>query len=188
MSSLSELPAPAAAHGRRGTEALAALALLLLAACTPAHDWRQVRSADGAVGALFPCKPQLHERRVVLAGQPVKLALLACEAGGQTWGLAEADLADPTRLAPVLDALAQSAGDNLGAAAPVVEPLQVPGATPHAGSRRLRLDGRRPDGRAVRMQLAVFVRGTHVYQASVLGEQLPAEAAQTFFDSLRAGS
>jgi hypothetical protein len=61
----------------------------------------------------------------------------------------------------------------------------VPGATPHPGSRRLRLEGRRPDGQPVQMQLALFTHGTSVYQATVLGERVSDELATTYFESLR---
>ncbi len=158
--------------------------MLLLVACAPVHDWRELRSADGTVQLLFPCRPQLHERRVALAGSTVKMSLLSCERGGQTWGLASTDLGDPTRLAPTLDELAVSAGANL-AAAPRDTPLHVPGATPHPGSRRVAIDGRRPDGQPAQMQLALFTHGTKVYQASVLGLRLPTEPVDTFFGSLR---
>ncbi len=160
------------------------LAVLLLAACTPVHDWREARSADGTVQVLFPCRPQLHERRVAMAGSTVKLSLLACERGGQTWGLASTDLGDPNRLAPALDELAASAGANL-AAVPLGTPLRVPGATPHPGSRRVSIDGRRPDSQPAQMELALFTHGTKVYQASVLGPRLPTEPVDTFFGSLR---
>jgi hypothetical protein len=158
--------------------------MLLLAACAPVHDWREVRSADGTVQLLFPCRPQLHERRVALAGSMVKWSLLACERDGQTWGLASTDLGDPNRLAPVLDELTVSAGANLAAVSRDT-PLRVPGATPHPGSRRVAIDGRRPDARPAQMQLALFTHGTKVYQASVLGLRLPTEPVDTFFGSLR---
>jgi hypothetical protein len=170
---------------RRALRAVAGLAWgAALAACSPAHDWREVRSADGAVQALFPCRPQLHERRLALAGTTVKLALQACDGGGQTWGLASADLADPARLAQALDELAAAAAANL-AAVPRSSPLQVPGATPHPGSRRVALEGRRPDGEGAQMRVAVFTHGTRVYQASVLGQRLPEEPVGTFLGSLR---
>jgi hypothetical protein len=155
-----------------------------LAACAPSHDWRQMRSADGVVEALFPCKPTLHERRIGIAGGSVKLSLMACDAGGQTWGLASAELGDPARHGEVLDALAGAAAGNVAAAASTAA-LVVPGATPHPGSRRLRLEGRRPDATPVRMQLALFTHGTRVYQATVLGERVSDELADTFFESLR---
>ncbi|MCE2910473.1 MAG: hypothetical protein LW712_16760 [Burkholderiaceae bacterium] len=157
---------------------------LLLAACSPAHDWREVRSADGAVQALFPCRPQLHERRRALAGTTVKLSLQACDSGGQTWGLASADLLDPARLAPALDELAAAAGANL-AASPRTLPLQVPGATPHPGSRRVALEGQRPDGQGAQMRVALFTHGTRVYQATALGARLPEELVDTYLGSLR---
>lgn len=157
---------------------------LVLAGCSPAHDWREVRSADGAVQALFPCRPQLHERRLALAGATVKLTLQACDSGGQTWGLASADLADPARLAPALDELAAAAGANL-AATPRTLPLQVPGATPHPGSRRVALEGRRPDGQDAQMRVALFTHGTRVFQATALGPRLPEELVDTYLGSLR---
>jgi hypothetical protein len=157
-----------------------------LAACAPGHDWRQTRSADGAVALLFPCRPHQHERRVPLAGAVERLTMLSCEAGGQSWALVSADVVDPARLAPALDQLALAAAANV-AALPVTQALRVPGATPHPGSRRLVLAGRRPDGQAVQMHVALFVHGTRVYQATVLGQKLPGEASAVFFDSLRAG-
>jgi len=155
-----------------------------LVACSPSLDWRQARSADGVVEVLFPCRPQLHERRVRLGDGEVKLSLLACDTGGQTWGLASAELGDPARHARALDELAAAAGANL-AATPRSSALQVAGAMAHPGSRRLALEGRRPDGVAVQMQMAVFAHGTRVYQATVLGAQLPEGAADTYIGSLR---
>jgi hypothetical protein len=37
----------------------------------------------------------------------------------------------------------------------------------------------------VREQLAVFGKGTRVYQATCLGAELPPDAVQTFFDGLK---
>lgn len=177
------MPTPAP-HPRRWLRATLPAAALALAACSPALDWRQARSADGVVEVLFPCRPQLHERRVALAGGQVKLSLMACDTGGQTWGLASAELSDPARHARALDELAAAAGANL-LAVPCSRALQVAGAMAHPGSRRLVVDGRRPDGQPAQMQMAVFVHGTRVYQATVLGAQLPEDAADTYIDSLR---
>jgi hypothetical protein len=161
---------------------------LLLASCAPALDWRDVRAADGVVRAQLPCKPTTHTRKVTLAGQAVNLTLQACSAGGQTWALAWADMADPARVGPALRELREAAAANIGAQSPVAMKLNVPGATPHADSTRLQLEGKRADGQAVREQVALFARGTVVVQATALGAELPDDAADTFFASLRAGS
>ena len=164
----------------------AVLPCLVLAGCSPALDWREVRPPGSGAVLLFPCRPAAQERRLPLAGQPVQLQLLACSAGGQTWGLAQADLQDPARLGAALAQLRAAAAANIGATVPGgVLPLQVPGATPHEGSARVRLAGRLPDGAAAHMQLAVFTHGTQVFQATALGEALSEEAAEVFFTSIR---
>jgi hypothetical protein len=158
----------------------------LMCACAPALDWREVRPPHSGLVALFPCKPNTLTRSVALAGQTVQLALHACRAGGQTWGLAVADVGDPARVTTSLEGLRRSAAVNLGAGSATTLPLNVAGATPNPASTREQLAGRLPDGQAVFEQLAVFARGTVVYQATVLGSSVPAEAADTFFAALRA--
>lgn len=157
----------------------------VLVGCSPALDWREVRPADSQARLLMPCKPSAQERRVTLAGQTVRLLLHACAAGGQTWGLAFADLGDPTRVAAAMAELGASAAGNIGAASSRSAPIQVPGATPSPASQRFLLRGARPDGQPLQMHLAVFTHGTRVFQASALGEQVPDEAAETFFNALR---
>jgi hypothetical protein len=166
----------------------AVLAGAAAAACSPALDWREVRTDDGAVQAMLPCRPDRQVRTVVLAGQSVRLALAACGAGGQTWGIASADVGDPARVTEALDELRRTAAANLGASGGRPLALEVRGATPNARSARFALAGRLPDGAAVEEQFAVFAFGTRVFQATVLGAQLPADGVETFFGSLRAGA
>lgn len=164
------------------------LGVLWLAGCVPVLDWREVRSEGGEVTALFPCKAEQHVRSLSLAGRSVRWVLLACSAGGTTWALAQADLADPALVGPALQALRAAAAGNLGAeAASRTLTLKVAGATPNPHSARLEFQGRAPDGRALTGQVALFAKGTRVFQASALGEALSAETADTFFDALRTG-
>ncbi|MDP1646754.1 MAG: hypothetical protein Q8M01_00930 [Rubrivivax sp.] len=174
------VPAPSAA--RAGCVCAAAF---LLAACSPTLDWRDVRPAGSGLTLLMPCKPVVQERSLPLAGAPVRLSLQACSAGGRTWGIAHADVADPARVGVALGELRSSAAANIAGGAAETLPLQVPGATPQAASERVRFGGRLPDGRPVQVELAVFAHGTRVFQATALGEQLTLEAAQTFFGSIR---
>lgn len=166
--------------------ALTATVLAACAAgCSPALDWREVRPPGTPLLLLFPCKPQGQDRLVALAGTSTRLALQACPAAGQTWGLAVADVGDPARVGPALAGLAAAAAANIGAAAATPTPVQVRGATPNPGSQRWALQGRMPDGKGVVMQVVVFTHGTQVFQATVLGPQAPPEAADSFFDSMR---
>lgn len=160
----------------------------ILSACTPTYNWREVRPEGSGVVLMMPCKPDSHARRVRLAGGDVRLTLHACSTGEVTWALAEADLGDPTRVGPALAELRRAAADNLGADRETPLPLAVDGATPNPASGRLALQGQLPDGRPVHEQVAVFTRGTRVYQATCVGAQLPAEAVETFFAGLKTPS
>jgi hypothetical protein len=88
-------------------------------------------------------------------------------------------------VAAALDELRSAAAGNLGTAATQPLALRVPGATPNPASGRVLVSGKLPDGTAVQEQVAVFTLGTKVFQATVLGPQLPADAVETFFGSLR---
>lgn len=156
-----------------------------LAACSPALDWRETRPAHTGLALLMPCKPQLHQRQVVLAGATVRMTLHACSAGDQTWALAFADIGDPQRLGAALQALAQAATHNVNATATREMALAVPGATPHGSAKRAQAQGQLADGQARQVQFAVFAHGTQVFQATALGATLPADAAQTFMESIR---
>lgn len=165
---------------------MSGLAAMLLLACAPALDWREVRPAGGGIVLLMPCKPDSHARQVKLGPDVVRLELHACTAAGTTWALAFGDVGDPARVGPALMELQASAARNLAAPAePLQLPLKAEGATPNPASRRVQLQGQMPDGRAVTEQVAVFAKGMRVYQAVALGAALDAEAVDGFFDSLR---
>ena len=157
----------------------------LCAACSPALDWRELRPTDSGLRVLFPCKPASHARRVNLGPDAVRLELHACSAGGVTWAVAVADVQDPARVGPALTELRTAAADNLSAAAAQRLELKVEGATPNPASQRVQFQGRLPDGRAVTEQVAVFAKGTRVFQAIALGGKLDPEAVDSFFASLR---
>jgi hypothetical protein len=160
-------------------------ALLLLAACSPALDWREWRPEASGLVAMLPCKPAVHARKLMLAGTEVLLTLNACQAAEATWALAFADVADPARVGPALQALRDSAAANIRASESRSLPLAVSGATPQALAGRLALTGQRADGQPVQEQVAVFAKGTRVYQATVIGPKLPAEGLEVFFDGLK---
>jgi hypothetical protein len=165
--------------------AAAVLVAALAAGCTPALDWRETRPEGAGLVVLMPCKPSSYARGVRLAGQTVQMSLQACSADGLTWALAFSDLGDPTHVSAALDDLKASAMANLGATTSTAMPFGLAGATPNAASSRLEIVGRLPDGNPVRKQLAVFSKGTRVYQVTVIGASLPAEAVEEFFGGVR---
>lgn len=163
-------------------------AAVVLAACSPSLNWRQWRPEGAPLLTLFPCKPSGPTRNVPLAGAPSAVTVVSCDAQGMTFGLTFADVGDPARVGPALEALASVAAGNVGAPVPAAPAsAAVPGATPNPRAGRLSLAGRRPDGGTIQVQLVLFAHGTQVFQATVLGSWLDAEAVDTFFGALQLG-
>ena len=154
-----------------------------LSGCAPPMDWREVRA--GAVVVALPCRPSVYERAVPLAGSTPAFRLQACSAGGSTWALADADLADPARVTPALQQLGRSVADNTSAKVLRDEPWELPGATPNPQSRRISVEGRRPDGRPVRQHSVVFALATRVVQVSVVGDAPDGQDIDTLLASIR---
>lgn len=159
--------------------------LVLLAACTPSLDWRQFQPDGWPLQLAMPCKPFDQQRRLALAGSEVALRLLSCSADDHVFAVASADVGDPARVAPALQALAAAARANVQATVLDEQPAAVPGMTPQAAARRWRLRGQLPDARPVAEQLLVFAHGTRVFQANVIGPAADDARATPFFDALR---
>lgn len=157
----------------------------LLAACSPPLDWRRVRPEGTALEAMFPCRPARQTRRVPLSGAPLEMSLWACVAGGSTYALSSADVADPARVGAALADLQAAMRLHVRGTPASRRPAAVPGMTPNAQAGQLLLQGRLPDGKPVRLQAVFFAHGTRIYQASIVGESADPEAAEAFFSGLR---
>ncbi len=170
----------------RGLICFVFVVVLALTGCTPALNWRELRPEGSQVLLMLPCKPASHARRVALAGDSFEMSMFACSAGETVYALSFADVKDPARVGAALDELGRAAQSNLlspsGAASALAT---VAGMTPQSQSAQWRLSGRLPDGRAVQERVVLFSHGTRVYQATMLGAALDAEAQETFFGALR---
>ncbi len=159
-----------------------------LVACSPALDWRDVRSDDTGLMAQMPCRPTEHARQVRVGEHPRKVKMLSCQASDATWAVAWTEGVPPHDVGPTLAALRQAALANIQASAaeaPVAS-SNVPGATAQAQAGRWRAVGRRPDGSAVTQELLFFARGQSVYQGTVLATRpLAAESVDEFFGAMR---
>lgn len=160
--------------------------LWALAACSPGLNWREVRPVSSGLVALFPCKPASQARRVTLAGAEVEMTLYACSAEGVTYAVGFADVGQPQQVSDALGELLAAAVRNVGAPAGAqVVAFRIEGMTPNGRAGRTSMEGALGDGRRVNESVAVFARGTWVYQATMVGPTIEAEAAETFFGGLR---
>ena len=165
--------------------ALGLLGLAASAGCSPTFDWRTVAVPGTQLVTELPCRPGRFQRDVMVAGVPLKLFMLSCEAGGVTYGVATAEVGDPGRVDAVLHALRDSAAAAIRSANSPVGALNMPGVTPFSGNSSAHLHGQRPDGETVDETIRVFGRGTRVFQASAVGATLPDSAVRPFEEGLR---
>jgi hypothetical protein len=161
----------------------ACLLALLPGACAPALDWRAVPMPDTELVAQMPCRPGRFERTVAVADAQLRLFMLSCEAAGVTYGVASAEVPDPTRIEAILAALAESARRSIRGEGELVE-WRPAGATPFRGSARGLLRGIRPDGVHVDAAIHVFGRGTRVFEATAIGARLDDAATKPFEEGL----
>ena len=161
------------------------VALAGLGGCSPPFDWRSVPLPDTQLVAEMPCSPARFQRDVTVAGVPLKLFMLSCEAGGVTYGVATAEVGDPARVDAVLFGLRDSAAVAIRSADSTAGALNLEGITPFSGNTSAHLHGRRPDGETIEEAVRFFARGTRVYQASAVGATLPDAALRPFEEGLR---
>ena len=146
---------------------LSMAALLVLAACSPAFNWRDVRPDGTRLSLLLPCKPDKAKKTVPLGGQPTALSMLGCDAGGVTF------------------AVAVAANMKAGAGTAQTAPLKVAGASATPAAVRVSASGQRANGDVVYGQAAYFASGTQVFQAVMYAPAPQADVADTFFASLK---
>lgn len=170
---------------------LAALAAwVLLSACSPEQNWRQLSFEGSTLKAQLPCKPDRTTREVPLGGVPVSLSVAGCEAAGAMLALMSASLA------PGVDAQAVLAGWQQATLAHV-PPAEPPRSEawrrsawlPLAAAQRLQWQGKGADGRPVAAQAVwgAFAEGDHVrvVHAVVYAPKPMPELAQTLFEGLQ---
>jgi hypothetical protein len=177
---------------------LAALAAaLLLGACAPEYDWRDVRGSDGEYWVELPSRPATMTRRIHLEGLEVQMTMQGAKVGERSFTVATVPLPAPDAEAAgmtperMLTAMREQMLRNIGAA---------PTTPTQAVTVRL-VDA---DGREVgKTQLqAVSARGTgkysdielrgrfglwqgHALQIVGVGPQLDPQQTEYFLDSLR---
>ena len=161
-----------------------AVAFALLAGCSPALNWREVRVEPSSLKALMPCKPDERAHDVPLGSRTLSLHVIGCEAGGATFAILWGDVGDAAAAAGVLAQwraanIAQLRGHVVREAV-----FQPPGARTLEQSKLVVATGQNPQGARLDNQAAYFAKGTTKFQAVIFGERNKQEAADTFFPGL----
>lgn len=156
------------------TAACLAAAILLLA-CSPKYNWREVRGAGAPFMIALPAKPASHARPVDLDGTKVTMTMTAAEANDVTFAVGTAELPDAAQAQKALITMKAALVRNIGgtvkqekSTAPTLIEIEASGPK--------------------RLLLARFIaRDRQVYQLLVVGDErkVSREEADTFFASFK---
>ena len=174
---------------RRRFDIVPASLAILLVACTPTFNWREVPVGDGDLVALLPCKPDRAERMLPLGTDSVRVDMAGCEAGGVTFAVAHAEASGPAQASAWLDAWRRATRARLEGRASTEAAGVLPRAAAAPAPLRLDAPMGTGDDRAPPMRVLWFARqhprGVSLYQATAIGQPSSTEALETFFEGLR---
>ena len=158
------------------------LTALLLAACYPEYNWREVSVAEGRAQALFPARVHTQARQFEWEGGTRAFTLSSATVGKAVYAsghmlLSADELRDPAVLRQWQERLVQSLYANYQAAVPAV--LPGPGQDILIESQRA--------GEPVRLVGRVQVIGDALVEIVAAGpkEALPMDRAREFVASLK---
>lgn len=184
---------------QRRLNLISILSILLLLACTPALNWRDVRleSTHGStLKATLPCKPDTATRKQQLGDSQVELSMMGCIVNDVTFTLSHIHVADPLAAPKVLAAWQAAAVVNVKAVPSATKseftsPATISGAGAWPPAVRATLIGDN-----IQAQMLWFAKqgstGLMLYQVALYDKQdqnkglrTNVEADKTFFESLQ---
>jgi len=145
---------------------LAATLALLVAACYPELDWREVTSARGGYAVLMPAAPEEMTREVAMGGVTLVMSMTSVRKEGMAFGAAYADIpSGSVRNADLLGAARDALVRNIAGRIEADRAISVG----NAAGREFYAEGS-IDGRALRLAARVLVAGHRFYQVAYIGQ------------------
>ncbi|AMO98462.1 putative transmembrane protein [Collimonas arenae] len=80
-------------------------AVLLLGACSPKFNWREVRGKDASYSVLLPAKPATFARQIDLDGTQVTMTMTAAKVDDMVFAVGSATLPDAAKAQAALGAM-----------------------------------------------------------------------------------
>jgi hypothetical protein len=170
-------------RGRWSAWALVSALTLVLAACYPELDWREVTSANGGYAVLMPARPDMAQREVVVAGVPLMMSMTSVHREGMAFGAAYADIPrDHARHAEILAAARDALVRNIAGRIAATRDITIDGAAGH----EFQADGK-VGGHPMRLAARVLIGGNRFYQVVYVGRagRLPEADTNLFLGSFR---
>lgn len=179
---------------KHSTAWLATLSLsLILSACSPTQNWRDIAFEGSALKLQLPCKPDRTTRSVPLGGLSVDLQVVGCESGTAMVAVMTAALPAGSDAVAVLSGWQKATLDNARVAPALGASQQQvwhrPGHLPLASAQRVQAMGLKGNGEPVAID-AVWGAVTdgdrlRVVHAVVYDRKIQPEMANTLFESIK---
>jgi hypothetical protein len=170
--------------------------VLLMAACSPRFDWREIKSAEGGFSILMPDRPQTTTREIDFDGRKIGMTMVSTGIGPTLFAAGMAQLPPGSTGAPQLDATLAWFRDalvrNIDGQTIAVQPVAL---SPAAALGRMVRGGQAfeargrvgKDRRPGQLAARFHVVDDRLYQLVAVGAEgeLTADALETFFSSFR---
>ena len=163
---------------------------LLLSACSPKYDWREVRSDNAPYVIALPTKPTTHTRNIDLKGITVSMTMVASEVDGVTFAVGSAELPDATQAQVALAAMKTAIINNIGGTVKQEKVLTMPQSINAPGTvalTEIEASGAAANGQHRVLFARFLAKEKRVYQLIIVGPEksLNREVVTTFFSSFK---
>jgi hypothetical protein len=171
-----------------------AVFMLLLAACSPHYNWREIRSDGAPYIIALPARPASFSRNIDLNGTRVNMTMTAAEVDSNTFAVGTAELPSAPQAQAALEAMKQALVRNIGGTVREQKTLTIAQSS-HAEDGHLAVieitasgPGDAATGGRPRVLFARFLaKGQRVFQLVATGPEqaLRRDLADTFFSSFQ---
>jgi hypothetical protein len=167
-----------------------AASTLLLLACSPKFDWREIRSEAAPYVVALPTKPTTVSRKIDLNGTPVTMTMVASEVDGVTFAIGSAELPDATQAQLSLAAMKTAMVNNINGTIKQEKVLTIPQSMNAPGTvavTEIEASGAMANGQTRILHARFLARGNHVFQLVAMGPEksLGRDLVATFFSSFK---
>ncbi|MFZ6843256.1 hypothetical protein [Undibacterium sp. RuTC16W] len=154
---------------------------MLLCACSPKFDWREVRGGDAPYSVLLPAKPSTYSRTMQLEGVSLTMQMTGADTDGISFAIGSAKIDDATKIPAVLAAMKSGMLSNIHGTI-----TSEKASTPLQGSD-IEARGSLQNGQPVILAAKFVTRGPWVYQVIVMGREkaVTRDAIDTYMTSFK---
>lgn len=164
------------------------MSVVVLVACTPALDWREVHGKDVPFTVLLPAKPASFSRMINLEGQPVMMTMTAAEVDGVTYAVGTVVMPDAEKARVALTSMKSALVKNIAGTIN----FEKSSIDKDTGVISIEVDAlgssqANSNARPMRLVAHFFAKNKQVYQVVVVGREnaVTHEALDTFFTSFK---